>query len=75
MPTLRELREEAMLTQAELAALCGVSKQAIWEWENAYARPSMAHRRKLVEVLRREPKEITDAIKATAEEAKEQAAA
>lgn len=75
MPTLKRLREEAMLTQEELARACGVSRQAVVKWEHAQARPSMAIRRKLVEVLGKTPKEVLEAIDATAEEAKKCAAA
>ena len=32
MPTLRELREDAFLTQRELAQACGVTYQTVSEW-------------------------------------------
>lgn len=75
MATLRELREEAMLSQVELAQRCGVSKQTIWEWETARAKPKPAHQRKLVEIYGKTPREVLDAIKATQEASKEQPAA
>jgi transcriptional regulator with XRE-family HTH domain len=75
MPTLRELREEALLTQVELAQACGVSHQAVWEWEHGSTKPSIRNRRKLVEVLKLTPKELREAIEATAEEAKKRPAA
>jgi len=75
MKTLKRLCEEAMLTQTGLASACGVSKQTIWEWEHAYARPEPANLRKLVAILGREPSEILDALDATAEQAKKRAAA
>lgn len=70
MATLRDLREEAMLSQVELAQRCGVSKQTIWEWETARAKPKPAHQRRLVEIFGKPPREVLDAIKATQEEAK-----
>ncbi len=75
MPTLKRLREEAMLTQEELARACGVSRQAVMKWEHGQARPSMPVRRKLVEVLGKTPKEVLEALDATAAEAKKVAAA
>ncbi len=75
MPTLRDLREDALLTQAELAEACGVSAQTVSEWENARVIPSIRNRRKLVETLRKTPKEVKEAIQATAEAAKKEAAA
>lgn len=75
MKTFKRLREEAMLSQTGLADACGVSKQTTWEWEHAYARPSPENMRKLVEVLGKGASEILDALDATAEEAKKEAAA
>jgi transcriptional regulator with XRE-family HTH domain len=75
MPTLRRLREEAALTQTELARACGVSQHAVWRWEQALARPSPEHRRRLAQILGKSPKEVLEAVEATAEEAKERAAA
>jgi transcriptional regulator with XRE-family HTH domain len=75
MATLKELREEALLSKVELARLCQVSYQTVWEWENAKARPSPAHQRQLVDIFHRSPRELLDAIKATQEAAKERPAA
>lgn len=72
MPTLKRLREEALLTQEELANACGVSRQAVWKWEHAQARPSIAILRRLVEVLGKSPKEVLDAIDETAKERKKE---
>jgi transcriptional regulator with XRE-family HTH domain len=66
MPTLKRLREEALLSQTELAQLCGVSRHTIWKWEHGQGAPSPAHRRKLVEIFRKEPKELLEAIETTA---------
>jgi transcriptional regulator with XRE-family HTH domain len=65
VPTLRELREAAILTQIELAHQCGVSKQTIWEWENGKARPRPSHIRQLATVLGKSPAEVLDAVKTT----------
>ncbi|HLW03888.1 MAG TPA: helix-turn-helix transcriptional regulator [Ktedonobacterales bacterium] len=75
MPTLRDLREDVLMTQGEFAQACGVSQQTVSEWENGRTTPSMKHRRKLVEVLGKTPQEIREAIQATAEAAKKVAAA
>lgn len=75
MPTFKRLREEALLTQEELARACGVSRQAVVKWEHGHSRPSIPLLRKLVEVLGRTPKEVLDALDATAKEAKKRAAA
>ena len=69
MPTLKDLRQEAMLSQVELARQLAVSKQTVWEWEHAKAKPKPAHQRKLVALYGKTPREILDAIKATQEEA------
>ena len=66
MPTLKRLREEAALSQLELARACGVSGHTIWRWEQALARPSPEHRRKLAELLGKTSREILEAVDATA---------
>jgi transcriptional regulator with XRE-family HTH domain len=68
MKTFKRLRQEALLTQMGLAAACGVSKQTVWEWEHAYARPGPENIKKLVVVLGKEVPEILDALDATAAE-------
>lgn len=73
MPTLRDLREDALMTQAEFARACNVSQQTVSEWENGRVVPSIKNRRKLVEVLGKTPKEVREAIQATAEAAKKNA--
>lgn len=70
MPTLRELREDAFLTQGELAQACGVTYQTVSEWEHGRSMPSMKHRRKLAEVLSQPPSALNAAIRASAEAAK-----
>jgi len=71
MATLRELREDAFLTQRELAQACGVAYQTVSEWEHGHAMPSMKHRRKLAEVLHLMPSALNVAIRATVEAAKQ----
>lgn len=44
---LRELREAAGLSQAQVGAEFGVSKQAVSEWENGKGRPDVHKLRKL----------------------------
>jgi transcriptional regulator with XRE-family HTH domain len=75
MKTFKRLREEALLTQTGLAVACGVSKQTVWEWEHAYARPSPENMRKLMAIFGKEASDILDALDATAEAAKKLAAA
>lgn len=43
LPTrIRAWREEAQLSQAELAGILGVHYTAVWQWENAKCSPSVA---------------------------------
>ena len=65
MTTLQDLREQALLSRAELARLCGVSHQAIYYWEHGESAPRIDHIRKLVEALHKTPEEIRAAIKAS----------
>jgi transcriptional regulator with XRE-family HTH domain len=68
MATLQELREQALLSRAELATLCGVSHQSIYYWEHGESEPRINHIRKLVEALHKTPEEIRAAIKASQEQ-------
>ena len=65
MPTLRQLREDAVLTQAELAEQVGVSATAISHWETGSKRPRASNIRKLALALNVTPREILAAIKET----------
>lgn len=65
MPTLRELREEATLTQSELATQVGVSKMTVYSWERGETSPRPAHIRELAKALVKSPQEIKEALKAT----------
>jgi DNA-binding transcriptional regulator YiaG len=70
MPTLKRLREEALLSSTELARLVGVSYHTVYEWEHAMARPSPANQRKLVVALNITPTVLLQAIEETRKEAK-----
>lgn len=61
MATLKEMRDEAILTQEELAQVVGVSKMTIYSWERGETSPRPAHIRKLAEVLGRTPQEVREA--------------
>ncbi len=65
MPTLRVLRERALLSQSELAKAVGVNRHTIYFWESGLKSPKPAHRRKLVEILRCTPEELLAALEAT----------
>lgn len=62
MPTLKQLRELAMLTPDEVAKACGVTRQSVWKWEHGIAKPSIPIRRKLVEIFGVSPSELIQAI-------------
>ncbi len=70
MKTFKRLRVEAFLSQQELAARLGVSRQAISDWEHARARPGPENLKKLVAILGKDVSEILDALDASAEQAK-----
>ncbi len=70
MPTLKELRERAMLSQSELAKLCAVTPNTIYYWESGRTQPRLMQQRKLVEALKCTPDELWAALKET-QEAKE----
>lgn len=38
---IKELRENAEMTQAEIGKIAGVSNKAVWAWENGTALPRM----------------------------------
>lgn len=75
MPTLRDLRDDAFMTQGDLAKACGVSQASVSDWEHGYTMPSVKNRRKLVEVLGKTQKEIMEAIRETRRKEKERPAA
>ena len=65
MPTLKDLRERAMLSQSELAQIIGVHQQTVHIWESGRFKPLPRYQRKLVEVLRSTPDELLAALKET----------
>ncbi|GEM_PF-1140303 len=71
MKTFKRLREEAMISQTNLAIRMGISRQTLSDWERAKARPGPDNLRKLVEILGKPASEILDALDATARERKE----
>ncbi len=75
MPTLRDLRKLALLSSTELAEAMQVNRKTVWEWEHAQSRPSPAHQRRLVEVLKVSPAELLQALDETAKEEKKERAA
>ncbi len=72
--TLRQLREEVLLTQGELAARLEVPYQRVGEWERGESTPRPSNQRKLAEALGVTPTELRAALMARSE-GKELAAA
>jgi len=66
MSTLQELREQAILTQAELAEKVGVSSTTISHWETGSKRPRVANIRKLATALDVTPQAILAALQEAA---------
>lgn len=73
MPTLKDLRERALLSQIELSRVIGVTHDAVYSWESGRKQPKPEHRRKLVEVLRCSPDDLLAALKETKERRKRSA--
>jgi len=67
MPTLVQLRERAMLSQSEVAALCDVATHTVYYWESGRRVPRLKQQRKLVEALHCTPEELWAALKETKE--------
>lgn len=67
MPSLKDLRDRALLSQGELARAVGVNRQTIHSWESGRWQPKPEYRRKLVEVLKCTPDELLAALKETRE--------
>jgi transcriptional regulator with XRE-family HTH domain len=63
--TLRELREEAMLTQTEVAKLLGVARSTVSLWESGNRAPRLDHMRQLAELYKVSPRTIKEAVAAT----------
>lgn len=48
---IREQREKANLTQAELAKKIGVSDKLVWSWEKNRTEPKAPHVQKMLEIF------------------------
>lgn len=49
---LKQLREDAGLTQAEIGKITGVSNKAVWRWEQGASLPKMGSVQKLADFYR-----------------------
>ena len=58
MTNLKQLREERLLTQEELAELAGITPLTISRWENGKRKPRFKSIRKIAKALKVDPKEI-----------------
>lgn len=56
--SLREWREERLLTLAELAAKVGVTTRTVWTWEHGLVEPRYRNQRQLAEALGVQPQQI-----------------
>jgi transcriptional regulator with XRE-family HTH domain len=63
--TLRELREQAMYTQVEVAKFVGVGRSTVSLWESGDRSPRIDHLRKLSQLYNVPPQVIKDAVEAT----------
>lgn len=60
--SLRQLRQVALLTQAELAARLGIAYQRVGAWERAESVPRPANQRRLAEALAVSPSDLLAAV-------------
>lgn len=58
---VKELRDKLILTQSELANLLGVSFASINRWERGQNKPTIAAKRKIVELCNEHKIEIEEA--------------
>lgn len=65
MPTLKELREQAGLSQGELAKLCGVAPNTVYFWESGRTLPRLMQQRNLVKALNCTAEELWAALEET----------
>lgn len=61
--TLREMRKQAGLTQAEVARLFNLGRGAVCAWEKGKCAPKIGYLEKLASVYGVEPKQIIEAVK------------
>ncbi len=62
---IRKAREDAGLSQKELAKLLGVTQAAVSNWETAESRPGVVRIRALAEALGIDDAELTSAAELT----------
>jgi transcriptional regulator with XRE-family HTH domain len=62
---LKELRERASYGQTELAKLLGISRTAIFRWEDGERSPSPARIRKLAALYGVSVQEVKEAVEST----------
>ncbi len=55
---LRQLREEKVLSQRELARMAGLTHQTVWRYENGFTQAHPRTIRKIAGVLGVEPREL-----------------
>ena len=67
MPTFKDWRERALLSQGELARAADVNRQTVYSWESGRKRPKPEHKRRLVEIFKCTPDELLAAIRETQE--------
>ncbi len=60
--SLKELREDAYLTQKEVSEQLGVTTSTVSNWERGMKRPQMRSVRRLAELYKVSPKEIDMAV-------------
>ena len=66
-PTLRDLREQAVLTQQEVAHQMGVADNSVSHWELGQQRPRVANIRNLARIYGVSPRFIVASLQATDE--------
>ncbi len=55
---LKQLREEKVLSQRELARMAGLTHQTVWRYENGFTQAHPRTIRKIAAVLGVEPREL-----------------
>lgn len=63
--TLRELLEAALKSQSEFAQEMGVTRATVSRWVAGERMPSMAHVRKIIDILQLPREQVLAAIKET----------
>jgi transcriptional regulator with XRE-family HTH domain len=60
--SLKELREEAYITQKEVAEQLGVTTTTVSNWERGIKRPQVRSIRRLAELYHVQPRDIDQAV-------------